>query len=242
MEKILSLPHKPPITILLILINLSIYALPLLKSKIPLLSPLISQLQPWTVAHRVCLQPYAVLSGDTWRLLLPAFIHGSDLHVLYNCTSLLYKGVTLESELGSVHFLALILYLAVTSNVLYVIVAVSAASLGYKAMMSNCVVGFSAVIFGLKVVVNSSQRYTVSAQRIFGLSMPGGVSPWAELVLASVMMPNVSFLGHLCGILAGLLYLYLPKLARPLWQRLNRGPERYARIAYPDRYPRLHAD
>lgn len=33
---------------------------------------------------------------------------------------------------------------------------------------------------------------------------------WLELVLISVVVPNASFLGHLCGILAGILYVEAP--------------------------------
>lgn len=35
---------------------------------------------------------------------------------------------------------------------------------------------------------------------------------WLELVLIAIMVPNSSFLGHLCGILAGILYAELPML------------------------------
>lgn len=33
---------------------------------------------------------------------------------------------------------------------------------------------------------------------------------WLELVLISVLVPNASFLGHLCGILAGVIYVEVP--------------------------------
>lgn len=35
---------------------------------------------------------------------------------------------------------------------------------------------------------------------------------WLELVLISVLVPNASFLGHLCGILAGVLYVEVPSV------------------------------
>lgn len=127
-------------------------------------------------------------------------------------TSFLYKGVTLESALGSEYFLALVVYLSITAHTLYVLIALVAHRLGItSALMNRCVVGFSGVIFGLKVVINSDQRYTDRATRVFGISLPGGGAPWAELLLASALMPNVSFLGHLTGILAGLIYVYLPR-------------------------------
>lgn len=35
---------------------------------------------------------------------------------------------------------------------------------------------------------------------------------WLELVLISILVPNASFLGHLCGILAGILYVEVPNV------------------------------
>ena len=41
---------------------------------------------------------------------------------------------------------------------------------------------------------------------------------WPQLLLAQMMLPatHVSFTGHLCGIFAGLLHIYLPKAGIPL--------------------------
>ena len=73
--------------------------------------------------------------------------------------------------------------------------------------MFPCAIGFSGVIFGLKVL-----DYTHSPEKI----MFFGVFPvhqdyafWAELILIQVFAPQASFSGHLCGILAGLIVLAL---------------------------------
>ena len=42
-----------------------------------------------------------------------------------------------------------------------------------------------------------------------GLLVPARFAAWAELILIQMFVPGVSFLGHLGGILAGLLYLRL---------------------------------
>ena len=64
----------------------------------------------------------------------------------------------------------------------------------------QCAIGFSGVIFGLIVVDNS---ITGATQRsIFGFfHVPAQLYPWTLLVLWQVIMPGVSFLGHLCGVL-----------------------------------------
>ena len=67
----------------------------------------------------------------------------------------------------------------------------------------QCAIGFSGVIFGLIVVDNGM---TGAAQRsIFGFFyVPAQLYPWTLLVLWQVIMPGVSFLGHLCGVLVRL--------------------------------------
>lgn len=228
-DRIAALDTKPPITLILILLNLSIFALRTFQRRLPTnLFPLAQ-----TLANaRVCLHPSAVLRGERWRLILSSFVHINDLHVLYNMTSFLYKGVTLESALGSEYFLALIFYLSITAHALYILIAIVCHRLGItSALMDRCVVGFSGVIFGLKVVINSDQRYADRATRIFGISIPGGGAPWTELLLASALMPNVSFLGHLTGIFAGLIYVYLPREVSKVMataQRRRTGMERRA--------------
>lgn len=60
----------------------------------------------------------------------------------------------------------------------------------------SCAVGFSAVLFSLKYVLNSSAP---GSTPVFGFEVPTRLACWAELVLISFVTPNASFLGHLCG-------------------------------------------
>lgn len=75
-----------------------------------------------------------------------------------------------------------------------------------RAYYSEYAVGFSGVLFAMKVVLYSqSENYTY----VHGLIVPAGYAAWAELILIQIFVPGVSFLGHLGGILAGILYLRL---------------------------------
>lgn len=231
-QHILELEHKPPATLFFVAINLIIHYLARLKSFVPReLYNLASNLLRITEIRRACLHPRLVLSGHRYRLLVSSFVHADDLHLAYNLTSFLYKGLTLESYLGTLHFLALVLYLSFTAHGIYILVALIMRPLGFPHIMDNCLVGFSGVIFGLKTILNSSPAYARRAETIFGFSLPAGRSPWLELVLASVLSPRVSFLGHLSGILAGLLYIYgmrfVTNLLRKRARRRSQG--RYAR-------------
>ena len=69
--------------------------------------------------------------------------------------------------------------------------------------LDQCAVGFSSVIFALKVLVNSD-----SLASIFDLSA------WSELLIIQLLVPNASFIGHLAGILAGVAYVWGAALFR----------------------------
>lgn len=72
----------------------------------------------------------------------------------------------------------------------------------------TCAVGFSAVLFGLKVVL---QHDAPGESEIAGIRLPTKHLAWAELVLASLANPQASFFGHLCGIVAGIIHVQAVK-------------------------------
>ncbi|RQM29076.1 hypothetical protein B5M09_002003 [Aphanomyces astaci] len=64
----------------------------------------------------------------------------------------------------------------------------------------QCSIGFSAVLFALKVVLNqSSPAYT----NILGIPVHTKYAAWVELAYLHYFVPGSSFVGHLAGICAG---------------------------------------
>ena len=76
--------------------------------------------------------------------------------------------------------------------------------------MQSCAVGFSGVIFALKVVTTHLQPPGRSYVMGIPIPIPSRLACWAELVLISVLVPNASFIGHLAGILVGLAFVWGP--------------------------------
>ena len=72
----------------------------------------------------------------------------------------------------------------------------------------TCAVGFSGVIFALKVV--TTHLAPAGASYVMGIPIPSRLAVWAELILISVLFPRVSFVGHLAGILVGLAFVSGP--------------------------------
>jgi len=71
----------------------------------------------------------------------------------------------------------------------------------------SCSVGFSGVLFAYMVI---STKYDPWDRNLFGaFQISAQVYPWVLLLITSLLFPGVSFLGHLCGILSGYLFLWL---------------------------------
>ena len=184
-QRVHRLERKPPVTLALMGFMIFIYLQ-------PDVAPSIGEL---------CLSTSNV---DVFRLIGSAFLHASDMHLYYNMSSLLWKGVQIELSAGSQIFAVMLSILLVLSHGLYIIVGNLVGDNLPFGGAAGCAVGFSAVLFALKVVLNEGSGTHSS---VWGISVPTKYAAWLELVVASVISPRSSFLGHLCGILAGYIWV-----------------------------------
>ncbi|KAF3439452.1 hypothetical protein FNV43_RR17730 [Rhamnella rubrinervis] len=191
------LERKPPVTAGLVAANTLIYLRP------AFFDPVIPSID------EVWFNPYLILKHrDLKRFFLSPFYHVGESHLVYNMMSLLWKGIQLENSMGSVEFASMISALLAMSQGITLLLSKSLLLFfDYdRAFYSEYAVGFSGVLFAMKVVLNSqSDSYT----QVHGLIVPARHAAWAELILVQLLVPGVSFLGHLGGILAGILYLRL---------------------------------
>lgn len=197
-NQVRQMDQKPPVTIALVVVQVLLFAAP----------PDIANLIP--PISKACLHPYQIFEHlELSRILWSAFLHADETHIFYNMSSLLWKGAQLEPQLGSFRFLLVIFELLVSSHVITVMLAracVSFAPAFAGQYYSTCAVGFSAVLFAMKVVLNTSSPGWSS---VAGISLPTKYVTWAELIYIQLLTPRASFLGHLAGILAGMLHVTL---------------------------------
>lgn len=188
--------RKPPIIAALLASNTIIYLRPKFLHRF---LPTIDQ---------VWFNPHLILKyKDLTRFFLSPFFHINESHLVYNMVSLLWKGIQLETSMGSAEFASMVATLVAMSQGVTLLLAKSLLFFDYERPYYNeYSVGFSGVLFSMKVIANAqSDDYT----SVYGLMVPTRYAAWAELVLIQMLVPDVSFLGHLGGILAGLLYLRL---------------------------------
>ncbi|KAJ8755282.1 hypothetical protein K2173_019080 [Erythroxylum novogranatense] len=191
------LPWKPPVTAALLTANVICYLRPaFLHHLIPSI-------------NEVWFNPYLILKHrDLKRFFLSAFYHLGESHLFYNMMSLLWKGVPLETSMGSAQFASMVAVLLTMSQGITLLLAQSLVLFfDYgRPFYSEYAAGFSGVLFAMKVVLNSQfEAYSY----VHGVVVPTRYAAWAELIIIQLFVPGVSFLGHLGGILAGILYLKL---------------------------------
>ncbi|EPS69699.1 hypothetical protein M569_05069, partial [Genlisea aurea] len=191
-----GLGRKPPVTAGLIALNTLIYLRPkAIRRFLPSL-------------NQVLFNPHLILKHkDLKRFILSAFYHIGEPHLVYNMFSLLWKGIQLETAMGSSEFASMVVALTVMSQGITLLLAKALLLFVYGAAYYNeFSAGFSGVLFAMKVVLYSqSDDYTY----VQGIPVPARYAAWAELVLIQMLVPDVSFLGHLGGILAGIMYMRL---------------------------------
>eukprot|EP00753_Platysulcus_tardus_P000174 PLAT10109.2.p2 GENE.PLAT10109.2~~PLAT10109.2.p2 ORF type:complete len:406 (+),score=197.40 PLAT10109.2:96-1220(+) len=193
LQRLAALPYWPPVTLATMAALAGVFLH--MQQRIP------------GLVARYCLSPSAIMrgAGQLARIPAAAFLHGDMTHLLYNLLSLLPKGAQLEASMGGYRFAALLAYLTLASHLLYVAIA----ALAVPSAFSGCAVGFSAVLFGLNVLLTAGSG---GQSRVYGFTLPTKYVTLAELLLTKLLVPRSSFLGHACGILAGAALL----LCRPL--------------------------
>lgn len=166
---------------------------------------------PWHGLDDVCISADKVWGKKQYRrLFIGAFEHADDWHLYYNMISFIWKGITLERFFGSGRFFFIVSVFTCLCNLTLVALSMFASEFYEPYFYYQCAVGFSGVIFALKVLTT---HYWPSNQGLvmgIPVDIPAKYIVWAELILIQLFVPNISFVGHLAGVLVGVAYIHSP--------------------------------
>lgn len=146
---------------------------------------------------------------ELYRLFISPFAHASILHLFFNCLFLHQVGPQLERLMGSFRFYCATVYffivcIFVEFLCLFLIDQLPIAS---GRASSSCSLGFSGILFAYLVVHSQLSEYpTYSVYGCF--DVPTKYYPLALLILFQLIGSNVSFLGHMAGMVGGYFYLF----------------------------------
>ncbi|QBI51893.1 rhomboid family intramembrane serine protease [Streptomonospora litoralis] len=151
---------------------------------------------PWLVSAFGMYGQSVVYGGEWHRLITSAFLHGGVPHLLFNGLALYVVGRQVETVLGHARY-----------AVLWVLSAVGGSALSMAVVPDQLSVGASGAIFGLfGAVFVIGRRLQLDTRFVVGLLVVN--------LLITFLVPNISWTGHIGGLVTGSLlalgYAYLP--------------------------------
>ncbi|GFD93603.1 rhomboid family intramembrane serine protease GlpG [Alteromonas sp. KUL156] len=179
---------KAPFTSIVFLLCVAVYVLSLLGLFAP-------------IAQHLLMQPFSVLSEnhEWWRLLGPAFIHFSALHIIFNLLWWGMLGARIERTLGVSMLLIVFLVSAAISN--------AAQALFSEPVQANLYLfgGLSGVVYAVMGFV----WWLGWLRPSWGLSLPnsivGFMLVWLVLGYADILWVNMANAAHTAGLISGCL-------------------------------------
>ena len=159
--------------------------------------------------HAYTMNPRQVIYlHEYYRFVTSSLSHRNFFHILVNMMSYVALGSSLEKQFGSLwHFFTVSWSILLTSTLYIILSFLLYFLLGIQSLMYGHSVGFSGVLFHLCVI--QAYRHPNATRSLFGFfSVSSTVYPWVLLIALQIIIPNVSFLGHLSGILVGTLQVY----------------------------------
>jgi rhomboid domain-containing protein 1 len=152
-----------------------------------------------------------VEGGQLYRVATSEFTHGGVGHILFNASAMLVFGMTVEKHYGSFLFLFLNLWLGLLSSGLqlgfeYAMVYAVPSKFVDLHYLRTCSIGYSNILFGVLMVdaCGLGDLYTT----IYGFKVRKALYPLILLVFTAIAVPESSFSGHLCGIIAATLLMF----------------------------------
>jgi membrane associated rhomboid family serine protease len=166
-------------------------------------------LRPSSTFQGVVFPVHSVASGDYWQLVTSMFTHVALWHIGFNMLVLWVLGPQLELAVGRLRYLAIYLVSGLAGS----------AAVMWLSPTETLTLGASGAIFGL-----------MGALLVIAVKVHGdvrGIATWIGLnfVLTLFFIGNVSWQGHLGGLIGGVLsgavIVFAPRQRRGTWQAVG---------------------
>jgi membrane associated rhomboid family serine protease len=151
------------------------------------------------VAEQNLINGFFVAQGEWWRIFTSAFFHLGLLHLAFNMYVLYLYGQIVERMYGPIEYAAIYLLCAAGGSVLTILVDPTQ----FAAGASGAIFG----LIGLLFVV--SRRHHAALGREARSVMAGIGTYLVFLLFFTFLVPNISWTGHLGGLLVGAMLGYL---------------------------------
>lgn len=155
----------PVITYALIVINVIMFAVPLLYGQLE------------AMVETLCTHGPSIRAGQYYRLISGMFMHGSLFHIIFNCYALYVLGTQLESFMGKIKYIIIYFFSGLMGALFSIIFNGNVASIGasgaiFGLMGSLLYFGYHYRVY-LGNVIKSQILPLILANLLFGLLMPG---------------------------------------------------------------------
>ena len=179
-----------------------------------------------------CLGPR---TPTAFSFLLSPLMHIDVIHLLFNMLAMVGVGGPLEMQrLGTAGLMAM----CVIGMYLLNIIVLLEQFVLFGLLDGICLLGFSGVIFGLIGFDAYDPHAGPPEQRSYSLfgcfSIPVQYFPWVLLLITAVIFPHSSFIGHLNGVVVGMLVAwYVPRSFWTFWDLLVPLDKMFGKIPSP---------
>jgi membrane associated rhomboid family serine protease len=184
--------YTPRVTYAIIAICVGLFAIDVvLSGGRSLQGGLFGSIGPLGEQHLI--NAFAVRDGEWWRIFTSAFFHLGPLHLAFNMYVLYLYGSIAERMYGPIEYLVIYLLCAAGGSVLTILVDPAQ----FAAGASGAIFG----IIGLLFVV--SRRHQAVLGREARTMVAGIGSYLVFLLFFTFLVPNISWTGHLGGLIVG---------------------------------------
>lgn len=205
------LPTESPVTYIVLGLNVLLFGLSLLVTmRVSQTFNFMGGISPQVLWRLGARQPFSILQGQLWRLVMPIFLHGSLLHIAMNSWVLMDVGPQVEEVYGSARYL----FLYVTTGIASFVVSTAWAlfryadligHLGERGAQSGFFVGIGASgalmgLIGLMLAITT--RRGGAHMRMVRSQLLRWV---AYILVFGFIVPGIDNSAHLGGLAAGFL-------------------------------------